>query len=854
MSWRVIVTGLMAAALAAPVAAQTARQADAAPTYRQPPAPIAQILDAEPTPGTLVSPTRTTMALIGRTRLNPPIAELAEPDLKLGGYRINPRNNGPANSRVQWYERLSFQALDGAAQPRRVSLPEGARFFAPSWSPDGRSIAFLVDRPAGLELWVADAASARARRVSEARVNATTGGGYSWMPDSRTLLVRLTLAGRGAAPAGAAAPSGPTVQENAGRVRPVRTYQDLLRNAADERLFDHYFTSRLALIPAAGGAAREIGEPGVILTASPSPDGRWILQERAKRPYSYAVPAPLFAQEVTVTDLNGRVARRVADLPLRDDVPPPFDAVPTGPRDPAWRADAPATLWWVEAQDGGDPRRAAPVRDAVFLHAAPFSGQPTRLADLPERFAGMEWGRDDVALATTRTFNTRHETRWVVNPSQPGQAPRQLLERNYQDRYGDPGDPILRPNAAGRSVLQFTPDGAGVFVTGQGASREGAFPFLGRMNLADGQVQRTWRAAAPNYETVLAVLDDQGSRVLTRRESRVDAPNLFVRTVSGGEPVRLTNFPDPAPQLAGVTQQLVTYGRPDGVQLSGTLYLPAGYDRARDGPLPLLMWAYPAEFTDAAVASQVVDTGNRFVRPQGISHLFLLTQGYAILDNPSMPIIGVDGREPNDTYVEQLTADAQAAVDAVVEMGVTTRDRIAIGGHSYGAFMTANLLAHTDLFRAGIARSGAYNRTLTPFGFQAEQRTYWDTVETYTRMSPFTYVRQINEPILLIHGEADDNSGTFPVQSERMFAALRGNGATVRYVTLPLEAHGYRARESVGHTLWEMTQWLDRYVKNAPPRPAGATAPAAAQAPTPRTPARPQASPAPAPAAAPASR
>jgi dipeptidyl aminopeptidase/acylaminoacyl peptidase len=335
----------------------------------------------------------------------------------------------------------------------------------------------------------------------------------------------------------------------------------------------------------------------------------------------------------------------------------------------------------------------------------------------------------------------------------------------------------------------------------------------------------------PYYEPIVALLDPAGTTLLTRRESRMDPPNLFVRRQGGGDPVRLTNFPDPAPQLAEAKRELITYRRNDGVELSGMLYLPPGYDRTRDGPLPVLMWAYPTEFTDAAVAGQVVDEPNRFIRPGGSSHLFLLTQGYAILDDPKMPIIGVGGAEANDTYVQQLVASAQAAADELVRRGITTPDRIAVGGHSYGAFMTANLLAHSDIFRTGIARSGAYNRTLTPFGFQAEQRTYWEAVDTYTQMSPFTHVRKINEPILLIHGEADDNSGTFPVQSERFYAALRGNGATTRYVVLPVEAHGYRARESVGHTLWEMTNWLDRYLKNAPPRAASPpSAPAAAPA------------------------
>lgn len=554
-----------------------------------------------------------------------------------------------------------------------------------------------------------------------------------------------------------------------------------------------------------------------------SPDGRHILQTTVKRPYSYVVPAALFPVEVMITDLQGAVVHRVADLPLRDNIPTPFDSVAPGPRAAQWRADAPSTLVWTEAQDGGDPRTPAEVRDRVFMLAAPFTAQPTPLIDLRDRYGGIIWGDADTALVVSRQFNSRRETRHLVDPSSPGQG-RVLLERNYQDRYNDPGFPVTQPNASGFPVMRFNADGSRVLMTGAGATRDGEYPFLATMDLTTGVTERVWTSEAGAYETVVGILDENGRRLVTRRETRNDPPNLYVRDLDA-QATALTTFPDPAPQLAGVTRQLISYTRADGVQLSGTLYLPAGYDKDRDGPLPLVMWAYPAEFTDAAVAGQVVDTANRFTRPGGISHLFLLTQGYAVLDDPSMPIVGVNGAEPNDTYIQQLTASAEAAVNAVVDMGVADRDRIAVGGHSYGAFMTANLLAHTDLFRTGIARSGAYNRTLTPFGFQAEQRTYWEAGDTYTEMSPFTYANRVNEPILLIHGEADDNSGTFPVQSERFYAALKGNGANVRYVVLPLEAHGYRARESVGHTHWEMTRWLDQYLKNAGPRAAATGAP-----------------------------
>lgn len=793
--------------------AATAHAQTEATRYAQPPAPIPQILDTPPPPTPSINPKRDTIALLGRANL-PPIAELAEPMLQLAGYRINPRNNGPANSRIAWLNALSFQPVAGGPA-RTVALPRNARFTSPAWSPDGSKLAFLADTPTGLELWVADAATARARKLTGPTVNAAFGAGYEWLPDSSALVVRTIPARRGAAPGTTAAPTGPIVQENAGRTAPVRTYQDLLGNSGDEALFDHYFTSQLAIVPAAGGAPRLVGAPGLYWGASPSPDGRYLLLTRGKRPFSYVVPAALFPTEITVTDMNGRVLRRIADLPLRDDIPPQFDATAPGPRGVQWRADKPATLAWAEAQDGGDIRREAAIRDRVLTLDAPFTGTPAKLVDVKDRFQTILWGRDDHAQVFTFRWNDRRETRIAVNPSRPGEG-RILSERNFQDRYNDPGLPLTRPNAAGRPVIHFTADGGGLFQSGPGASREGEFPFLDRVDLASGKAERLWQGRTPYFESVVALLDDRGDRLLTRRESRLDPPNLFLRTRAGGEPARLTDFPDPAPQLAGVTQRLVTYRRADGVDLSGTLYLPAGYDQARDGPLPLIMWAYPTEFSDAAVAGQVVDTQNRFVRPGGSSHLFLLTQGYAVLDNPTMPIVGADGAEPNDTYIQQLVASAQAAVDAVVGLGVADRGRIAIGGHSYGAFMTANLLAHSDLFRTGIARSGAYNRTLTPFGFQAEQRTYWDATDTYTQMSPFTHVKKINEPILLMHGEADDNSGTFPVQSERFYAALKGNGANVRYVVLPLEAHGYRARESVGHTLWEMTRWLDQHVKRAP--------------------------------------
>ncbi|HEX2206852.1 MAG TPA: prolyl oligopeptidase family serine peptidase [Longimicrobium sp.] len=793
--------------------------------YLRPPEPIPSIVTAAPTPTVMVGRDRQTLALLAREAL-PSITQMAEPELRLAGFRISPRTNGISSTRATYSADITFQEL-GSGRRRAVRLPAGARIAYVHWSPDGRHLAFVNAVANGLELWVAEVATGRARRVLGAELNATLGTPYRWLPDNSGFVVARVVPGRGPAPRASEVPAAPIVQENKGRAAPARTYQDLLQSPADEALFEHYFTAQLSRVPLAGGRPVDVGAPGIFFGFDPSPDGRYLLVTRVKRPYSYVVPAWNFPQETSVVDARtGARVRLVADVPLTDDLPPSFDAVPTGPREIEWRSDAPATLVWTEAQDGGDPRRETAVRDRVFLLAAPFTAEPAKLIDLDQRFSDVVWGRDDFAMVKSAWFNTRREKRFGVDPSSPSAAPRLLVDRSYQDRYADPGNPIVTTTPSGHPVMMFTADGRGIYLTAVGASERGNYPFLDVMDTASGQSRRLWRSEDPYYETVLTVLDGDGGRILTRRESITDPPNVYVRTLADGQARAVTSFPDPAPQLAGIQRQMITYTRADGVRLSGTLYLPPGYDAGRDGPLPMLMWAYPTEFRDAGDAGQLRDSPNRFSRPAGSSHLFLLLAGYAILDNPAMPIVGEGEAEPNDTYVEQLVASARAAVDKVVEMGVAHRDRIAIGGHSYGAFMTANLLAHSDLFRAGVARSGAYNRTLTPFGFQSEQRTYWEATDTYTRMSPFTFANRVNEPILLIHGANDDNSGTFPVQSERFYAALKGHGATVRYVVLPLEAHGYRARESVLHTLAETIHWLDAHVKNAPPRTRSAAAPA----------------------------
>jgi dipeptidyl aminopeptidase/acylaminoacyl peptidase len=770
--------------------------------YRTPPDPIPAILDAPPLPFGSAGPEGEWLLLQQRANLQP-ITDVAEPMLRLAGQRINPATNGPAGS----YTTLTGFTLEslGGDVERPIRGFTGTPGYA-SWSPDGRWITFASTLDDGVEQWVADVVTGEARRVV-AGVNEAAGG-CEWMPDGARLLCMMIPADRGAPPEEPTVPDGPVIQQTRGLEAPVRTYQDMLEDPHDEALFAYYMAAQPAFVDVESGAVTPVGAAAVFDGIEPSPSGEYLLVERLHQPWSYLVGSWGFPVSIEIWDRQGERIRQLADLPVADDVP--IRGVRTGPRSLQWRPDRPATLLWVEALDGGDPTREVEHRDRVLVLDAPFTATPRELARTGERFAGIAWGEDGVAMLTDYDRSNRWMRTWVMDADEPSAEPRLLWDRSTEDAYGDPGDPEFRTTENGQRML--LQDGDWIYLAGEGASPDGDRPFLDRLSLATFETERVWRSDPDAYESVVAVLDRDGERLLTRRESKTDPPNYFVRDLEAGSRVAVTDFADPAPQLQGISKQLVVYEREDGVPLNGTLYLPAGYTEGER--LPVVIWAYPREFVSADAAGQVRSSDTRFTTIGGSSHLFFLTQGYAVFDGPSMPIIG--GDTANDTYIQQLVASAQAAVDKLVEMGVGDRERVGIGGHSYGAFMTANLLAHSDLFQAGIARSGAYNRTLTPFGFQNERRTYWEAPEIYYAMSPFMHAEQIDEPMLMIHGMADNNSGTFPIQSERMFHAINGLGGTARLVMLPNESHGYRARESVMHVLAEMVEWFDRYVKAGP--------------------------------------
>jgi dipeptidyl aminopeptidase/acylaminoacyl peptidase len=808
---------LITLVIAAATGAATA-QSPQATGYLTPPKAIVDILQTEPLPTTVVSPDGRTLAIFRRTGM-PGIDELAEPMLRLAGHRINPRTSGPHS--LPRLVTLTFKPIGGVAD-RPVSVPPRSRLISIGFSPDGKKLAFANVRPTGIELWIADATTGQARAVAGGALNATFGSPCDWLDSSTELVCTFVPEGRGTAPAAPQVPASPNILEHSGKAAPAATYQDLLETEQDAKLFEHYFTSQLAYVDAGTGRRTNVGRPGIIERATASPDGQYLLVSRLKRPFSFFVRSDDFAKDVEIWSRRGELSRTIADLPPAEMVP--INGVPTGPRAYRWHSINPATVVWAEALDDGDPRKSVPHRDRIVSLQAPFSGSPAEAIKTEFRFSDIGWTDAGSALVAEFDRRRRWNRTWIIDA--PGAEPRKLWDLSSEDRYNDPGSPVARRGAGGGfggggfggsaipdRVRQY---GDWIYTTGNGASAEGDRPFLDRVNLKTLMTERLFRSDNDCYETVEALLSDDGSRILTSYETRTDPPNLFVRDrgLSGGSRQALTSFKDPYPQITAATKtrEFVIYKRDDGVQLSGTLYVPA--DRRAGDKLPLLVWAYPREFTNPGAASQVVGSPNRFVTITGASHLLLLTQGYAIFDGPAMPIVG-KGETANDQYVDQLVASARAAVDKAVEMGIADRDRVGVGGHSYGAFMTANLLAHSDLFRAGIARSGAYNRTLTPFGFQNERRTFWEARDVYARMSPFFYADKINEPILLIHGEADSNSGTFPIQSKRLYMALKGHAATVRYVTLPLEAHGYAARESVLHTVAEMLNWMNKWVRDA---------------------------------------
>jgi dipeptidyl aminopeptidase/acylaminoacyl peptidase len=772
--------------------------------YKLPPKDILDIVTAPPPPRESISPDGETMLLVEYEPM-PSLAYMSQPLLRIAGMRILPKYK--ARQTTTFYTGITLKKIKNGTTTE-VVLPGGSNLGFPQWSYDSKWITFLRYGKNGVELWAVDAETGKANTLTGEIINTTLNSGYTWLPDNRHILVFTILKDRGDPPPKPEVPIGPNIQETSGKFAKVWTYQDLLQSAHDEALFDYYTTSQIMEIDIETGNSREIGSPGIYASADPSPDGRLLLVHKIKKPYSYMVPYYYFTHTLEIWDREGKLVHLLADLPLADDVP--MRGVPKGPRSVEWRPLKPAALVWVEALDEGDPEKEVPHRDKLMTQSAPFNEEPKEIMKIQHRYYGITWMQTPgKGFLTEYDWKKTWRTTYLVDVDNPDILPKKIFDLHARDRYNDPGRPVYTVSLQGEYFLLQDKDW--IYLSGSGASPQGDRPFLDRMNVKTLKTERLFHCGDESYETFIDFFGKSRNQIITSYQTKTDPLNYYLYDIKAKKRKALTDNKDPAPQMTGMKKQLVKYERADGVKLSGTLYLPPDYKEGER--LPLVVWAYPLEYTDPNVAGQVMGSPHTFTYFRGTSQLFFVTQGYAVFDGAQMPIVG-DPKTWNDTFVDQLVSSAKAAIDKLDSMGVIDPSRVGVGGHSYGAFMTANLLAHCELFAAGIARSGAYNRTFTPFGFQNERRTLWEAPELYFKVSPFMHADKINEPILLIHGEADNNSGTFPIQSERLYHALKGHGATARLVMLPNESHGYRAKESVLHVLAEMTEWFDKHVKH----------------------------------------
>lgn len=779
--------------------------------YQKPPQEILDLVDVPRAPSIFLDHKKENMILIFRDAYKS-IEELSQEELRLGGLRIDPKTN--IGSRVTYFNNVKIKRLKSSKTEilQVDGLPENGKLTNFSWSPDESKLALTNTTSKGVEIWILDVKKASVTKLTDANINANVGNAINWFEDSKSILVKTIPTNKKALiDTKTAVPVGPTISVNDGKRAQNRTYQDLLKNKSDEHNFEQLALSEIYKV-ALDGTKEKWLDADLYTSLSFSPDGEYILVNTVSRPFSYLVPYNRFPSKATVYSKTGRKIKVVNDVPLIEDLPQGFMAVKTGKRNFRWRSDKPATLYYVMALDGGNPETNVEYRDEVFELDAPYDKGDKSLVKTVGRVYDIEWGTNSIAIAHDYWWNTRNTKSYLFNPSDASQKPVKFIDRSYQDKYSDPGSFVKERNEMGSEVLSIV--NGNTFLIGDGFSDKGQFPFVDQFNLKTMKTKRIYQSKYIDKIEDLRSYDAKKGQLFVRIESAQEYPNYYLRDAQKNKLTQLTAFENPFVSIQNVHKEVIKYKREDGLELSGTLYLPVGYDKEKKEKVPMLLWAYPAEFKDKSSAGQSTKNPNEFTFPYYGSMIYWVTRGYAILDDASFPIVGEGDEQPNDTFREQLVSNAKAAIDAVDNLGYIDRNRVACGGHSYGAFMVANLLTHSNLFAAGIARSGAYNRTLTPFGFQSEERNYWEAPEVYNAMSPFMHSEKMNNPLLLIHGEADNNSGTYPMQSERYFNALKGLGATVRLVMLPKESHGYRSKESILHLLWEQDQWLEKHVKN----------------------------------------
>ena len=779
-------------------------------SYQQPPKEILDLVDVERAPGVIIDENRDYMILLYRDAYKS-IEELSQEELRLGGLRIDPKTN--IGSRTTYYNNLRIRNIKvkNSEVINVEGMPEDPKLANLSTSPDQKMMALTNTTAEGVELWVLDIENARITKLTGPNVNANMRSALSWFEDGQSLLVKMVPADRKELiDTKTSIPTGPTISVNDGEKAQNRTYQDLLKNRNDEFNFEQLAISDLYKVSIEGTIEKWLGS-AMYSGISFSPDGNYVKINTVEKPFSYLVPYYRFPSTTTIYTKNGDKVKTVVEVPLIENLPKGFMSCRKGMRSISWRSDKPSTLVYAMALDEGDPENEVAYRDEVFELEAPFSGIPRSIFKTINRYSGISWASENVAIAYDYWWNTRNTKTYIFDPSNPENETAILFDRNYQDVYSDPGRFVMKQNEYGSYVIDLFKGNA--YLRGSGYTEEGQFPFVSKMNLESGVITRLYTSPYKDKLESISDFDSKESIILVRIESPTEYPNYYIKNIRNNKSEQITFFENPFKTLEGVEKEVIKYKRDDGIELSGTLYLPVGYNKEKKEKMPMILWAYPTEYKDKSTAGQSTQNPNEFTYPYYGSMVYWVTRGYVVLDDASFPIIGEGDEEPNDSFIHQLVANGKAAIDAVDAMGYIDRNKVACGGHSYGAFMVANLLSHSDLFAAGIARSGAYNRTLTPFGFQSEERYYWEAPEIYYEMSPFMHADEMKWPLLLIHGEADNNSGTYPMQSERYFNALKGLGATVRLVILPKESHGYRAKESILHLLWEQDQWLEKYVK-----------------------------------------
>lgn len=781
-------------------------------TYQKPSAEILALADYERAPSVNMDSKKECMLLSYRNTYKT-LDDLNQEEMKLGGLRVNPITN--ISSTVTYINNLKLRKVAEKIEKQVTGLPENARIANLSWSPNEKKIAFTNTTNKGVELWIIDVATASAKKITSDNLNANLGSPFNWMKDNETLLIKVLPQNRPALIDGKKdLPKGPTVSVSDGSKSQNRTFQDLLKNKTDEFNFDVLVTAELYKVTLSG-AMQLFKSADIYAGESFSPDGNYLMLITIQKPYSYIVPLSRFPQKTIIYDTNGNQIKQVNEVPLTEIMPKGFSSVRKGKRNMSWRADKPATLSYVVALDEGDQANKVDFRDEVFSWDAPFNGNPTSILKTQQRYGGIVWGNETNAIAYDSWYDTRNTKTYLFNPSNTNEVPKVISDRNSQDIYSDPGNFETKRNQYNRYVLAIENDNT--YLIGDGFTKDGQFPFIDEFNIKSLKTKRLYTSTYKDKkEDLLSIEDFKKGDVLVMIQSKNEFPNYYLRNIKSKDKLtQITSFKNPFESIKNVYKEVIKYKRKDGVELSGTLYLPANYDRVKKTEkLPLLVWAYPEEFKDKNSAGQNNKNPNEFTFPNYGSFVYWVTKGYAVLDDASFPIIGEGTTEPNDTFIPQLVSNGEAAIDAVDNLGYINRKKVAVGGHSYGAFMTANLLTHSNLFACGIARSGAYNRTLTPFGFQSEQRNYWDVPEIYNGMSPFMNADKMKTPLLLTHGEADNNPGTFTLQTERYFQALKNLGAPVRMVILPKESHGYVAKENILHLLWEQDQFLEKYLKN----------------------------------------